>query len=421
MTAPAQTTSITSASSPGAALSPGRERWLLITLAGIQFTHIVDFMIMMPLGPQLTKLFAISDAQFGLLVSAYTFAAGASGLLAATYVDKFGRKRLLLVLYALFALATLACALSPSYATLMLARVACGAFGGVLGTLTQTIVGDVIAFERRGRAMAVVMSSFSMATVAGVPAGLWLATQFNWHVPFYALALVCVLLGLFAWRTLPPLRGHLAMQRQQSSLALLSQTLGDANHRKALLFTALVMFAGFTVIPYITIFTTTNVGVGLEQIPLIYLVGGVATLVTARFFGRLTDSAGKVPVFTWLAALVMVPLLGITLLPRAPLWQVLVVSTLFFVLMSGRMIPSMAIITSAAQPALRGTFMSINGAVQSASMGLASFVSGLIISRDAAGQVQNYWVCGLLGCAATLGSLWLVRHLRLYGSGPGPR
>jgi predicted MFS family arabinose efflux permease len=186
-----------------APLTPRRELWLLLTLAGIQFTHIVDFMIMMPLGPQLVALFGINDAQFGLLVSAYTFAAGASGLLAATYVDRFGRKRLLLVLYVLFALATLSCALSPNYATLMLARVACGAFGGVLGTLTQTIVGDVIPFERRGRAMAVVMSSFSLATVAGVPAGLWLATQFNWHAPFYALALVCVGLGLLAWRTLP--------------------------------------------------------------------------------------------------------------------------------------------------------------------------------------------------------------------------
>lgn len=148
---------------------------MLLTLAGIQFTHILDFMIMMPLGPQLTQLFAITDAQFGLLVSAYTLSAGASGLLASTYIDRFGRKRLLLVLYGLFGLATLACGLAPTYGTLMVARILAGTFGGVLSALSQTIVADVVPFERRGRAMGIVMTSFSVSTVAGVPLGLILA------------------------------------------------------------------------------------------------------------------------------------------------------------------------------------------------------------------------------------------------------
>ncbi len=401
-------------------LTPRRELWLLVTLAGIQFTNIVDFMIMMPLGPMLTQLFAISDAQFGLLVSAYTFAAGASGLAAAGYVDRFGRKRLLLTLYSLFALATLACALAPSYATLMAARVACGLFGGVLSALSQTIVGDVVAFERRGRAMAVVMSSFSLATVAGVPTGLWLAARYGWHTPFWVLALVCALLALFAARTLPRLDGHLHNpadgRARVSTATMLSQVLSDRNHQKALLFTACVMGAGFMVIPYITIFSTTNLGLSVAQVPLIYFVGGVATLITARLFGRMTDARGKVPSFRLLATLVMVPLLGLTLLPRVPLWQLLVVTTLFFVVMSGRMIPSMAIITSAAHPRARGAFMSINGAVQSGAMGLASLVGGLIIGRDAAGQVTHYWVAALIGCALTLTSVWLVGRLTLHGA-----
>jgi predicted MFS family arabinose efflux permease len=168
---------------------------LLLTLAGIQFTHIVDFMIMMPLGPQLTRILGITDAQFGLLVSAYTFAAGASGLLAATYVERFDRKKLLLTLYVLFALATLACGLAPSYGFLMLARVAAGTFGGVLSALSQTIVADVIPFERRGRAMAVVMSAFSVSTVAGVPLSLWLAAHLGWQAPFIAIAALCGLLA----------------------------------------------------------------------------------------------------------------------------------------------------------------------------------------------------------------------------------
>ena len=182
-----------------AILSPRRELWLLLTLAGIQFTHIVDFMVMMPLGPQFTQLFNISDAQFGLLVSAYTFSAGASGLLASFYVDRFGRKKLLLTLYVLFGLATLACGLAGTYDTLMLARIAAGAFGGVLAALAQTIVADVIPFERRGRAMGIVMSSFALASAAGVPIGLFLAAHFNWHTPFFVIAAVCGMLAVGAW------------------------------------------------------------------------------------------------------------------------------------------------------------------------------------------------------------------------------
>ncbi|NQW94305.1 MAG: MFS transporter, partial [Polaromonas sp.] len=194
-------------------LSPKRELWVLLTLAGIQFTHIVDFMVMMPLGPQFTQLFNISDAQFGLLVSSYTFAAGASGLLASLYVDRFSRKKLLLSLYLLFALATLACGLAPTYDALMVARIAAGAFGGVLAALAQTIVADVVPYERRGRAMGIVMSSFALASVAGVPTGLILAAHFNWHMPFFAIAGVSALLAMGAWVTLPPLAEHLQTPR----------------------------------------------------------------------------------------------------------------------------------------------------------------------------------------------------------------
>ncbi|MEY4258948.1 MAG: Purine efflux pump PbuE, partial [Pseudomonadota bacterium] len=177
-------------------LTPRRERLLLWTLAGVQFTHILDFMIMMPLGPQFIALFGISNAEFGLLVSSYTLAAGASGLLATTYIDRFGRKRLLVTLYGLFGLATLACGLAPDYASLLAARVAAGVFGGVLSALTQTIVADAIPFERRGRAMGVVMTSFSVSTVAGVPLGLWLAAHWNWHVPFVGIAAMVAVLAL---------------------------------------------------------------------------------------------------------------------------------------------------------------------------------------------------------------------------------
>lgn len=404
------------------ALSPRRELWLLITLAGIQFTNILDFMIMMPLGPALTTLFHISDAEFGVLVSAYTLAAGASGLAASTYIDRFDRKRLLMVLYGLFALSTLACGLAPTYGSLMAARIAAGLFGGVLSALSQTIVGDVIPYERRGRAMGVVMTSFSVSTVAGVPLGLFLAAHFGWHLPFILIAVLSVLLMVFAHVSMPSLKDHVAAQVHTSSWSRIRDVVVDRNHQRAFVFSALLMFAGFTVIPYITIYMQANVGMRADQIPYIYLCGGVATLLTARVVGRLADGWGKFKTFRVMAATVLVPMLAITQLGQVAMGWVLLVSTLFFVCMSGRMIPGMAMLTSAANPALRGTFMTLNSAVQSAAMGLAALVGGYIISRDAAGMVQNYGVAALVGGVASLLTIVVGAGLRLHQTmAPAPK
>ena len=393
-----------------------REFWLLLTISGIQFTHILDFMIMMPLGPQLTRLFGISDAQFGLLVSAYTLAAGVSGLVATTYVDRFDRKRLLLVLYGLFAVATLACGLAPGYGFLMAARVAAGLFGGVLGALAQTIVADVVPFERRGRAMGMVMSSFSVATVAGVPAGLLLASRWGWQMPFISIALLSGVLAVAAAWTMPPLRDHLGGLGRPSVWQGIAQVLKDRNHLNALAFSALMMFTGFTIIPYFTIYLEANVGLVSQQIPYVYLCGGIATLFTARLIGRLADRLGKARVFRWLAVGVIVPMLLMSSMRPMHIGWVLMVSTLLFVFLSGRMIPGMALLTGAANPALRGTFMAFNSAVQSAAMGTASIVGGLVIGRDAAGQMTLYWAAALMGVVASLLSLWFLRRLNMHGS-----
>lgn len=397
-------------------LTPRRERWLLLTLAGIQFTHILDFMIMMPLGPQFTALFGISNAQFGLLVSAYTLSAGLSGLMAATYIDRFSRKQLLLTMYTLFGLATLACGLAPDYFWLMVARIAAGLFGGVLSALAQTIVADVIPFERRGRAMSVVMTSFSVSTVAGVPLGLFLAAHFNWHAPFFGIAMLVGLLAWGAWQTLPKLDAHLHHPERVNVWRGIGQVLAEPNHLKAFGVSGLMMFASFTVIPYITIYLQSNAGMQTDEVPWIYLCGGLTTLLTARYFGRLTDRVGKVKVFQRLAWAVAFPLMATTLSQGLPLWGLLLISTSLFAMMSGRMIPGMAMISSSVEPRLRGTFMTLNSAVQSASMGVAALVGGLIIGRDAQGHLTLYWVAGLLGVLASGLSAWLAGRLRLQGA-----
>ncbi len=401
-------------------LTPKRERWLLLTLASIQFTSVLDFMIMMPLGPQLTQLFGISAGQFGFLVSAYTFSAGLSGLLAATYIDQFGRKRMMLTLYPLFGLAALACSFAPSFEWLLTARVASGFFGGVLMALSQTIVAEVIPFERRGRAMGVVMTSFSVATVAGVPLALFLASHFNWHAPFLAIALLVSLVILGAAKTLPSLKEHLTAHASEnaalSMLANLRAVLVDPNHLRAYAMSASMVFAGFAVIPYITLYLQFNAGFSAEQIPYVYLSGGICTLVSARFIGHWSDRAGKAFAFRRLALMMPLPLLGMTLAAGLPMAGILVVSSLLFVVMSGRMIPGMALIGASADPQRRGSFMTLNSAVQSLAMGLAALVGGQILGRDAEGHLTHYWVAALIGGGASMLSFVLASKLRLHGS-----
>ena len=400
-------------------LTPKRERWLLLTLASIQFTSVLDFMIMMPLGPQLTELFGISAGEFGFLVSAYTFAAGLSGLLAATYIDRFGRKRMMLTLYPLFGVAALACSFAPTYAWLMLARVASGFFGGVLMALSQTIVAEVIPFERRGRAMGVVMTSFSVATVAGVPLSLFLASHFNWHAPFLAIALMVSVCALGAAKTLPSLKGHLAAHligdSAPSMLANLRLVLVDPNHLRAYAMSSSMVFAGFVVIPYITLYLQGNAGFKPEQIPYVYLTGGICTLISARFIGHWSDRAGKAYAFRRLALLMPLPLLAMTLSAGLPMVGVLLVSSALFVVMSGRMIPGMALIGASADPRRRGSFMTLNSAVQSLAMGLAALVGGQILGRDGNGHLTHYWIAALLGGGASLLSFVLASKLRLHG------
>src|SRR3989338_8791104 len=274
-------------------LTPRREKYLLFTLAGIQFSHILDFMLMMPLGPILIAAFGIGTHEFGLLVASYSFSAALSGLLAATFVDRFERKRLLLTIFALFGFATLACGLAPSYATLLVARGLAGVFGGVMGAMVQTIVGDVIPFERRARASGVVSTAFSISTVAGVPLSLWLANHVGWRAPFVLIAGLVVLFVIVGLRNLPELRHHISTHKRAHPFQAMFSVLRDANHLRALLLSSLIIFSGFTVIPYITIYAVGNVGIAQQDIPYIYLFGGAATLITARRIGRLADLRGK--------------------------------------------------------------------------------------------------------------------------------
>ncbi len=401
-----------------AALPPYSERALLLTLAAIQFTHVLDFMIMMPLGPMLMRELGISTHEFGLLVASYSFSAALSGLLAATFVDRFERKRLLLIMFVLFGLATLACGLAPGYASLMVARGMAGAFGGVLGALVQTIIGDTIPFARRARASGIVSAAFSFSTVAGVPLSLWMASYFQWRAPFIFIVVLVAIFMLIGWRVLPELRHHLSREKLAHPFSAMFAVMRDGNHIRAMALSAMIIFSGFTVIPYITMYAVNNIAISQHDIAYIYLVGGAATLISARFIGHWADVRGKVKVYRLIAFAAMIPLLAVTQVQSATLGWWLVCTTLFFILISGRFIPAMAIITSAAQPKLRGTFMSLNSTVQSLAMGLAATLSGFIISQNGNGQIIGYQKVGYVAIAANLLAIWYVSRIVMHDAHP---
>jgi predicted MFS family arabinose efflux permease len=410
-------TAATPAAPAAAELPPRRELALLLTLAAIQFTHIVDFMIVMPLGPQFMRLFGIGPQAFGALVSAYTFAAAASGIVAAFVIDRFDRKRVLLTLYGGFVGATALCGLAPGYEFLLLARVVAGMFGGVLGAMILAIVADVVPYGRRARANAIVASAFSLAAVAGVPLGLWLGTLWSWRAPFLAVAAVSVVVGLVATRLLPPLNTHRSAERHRRPWGQLKAIFGVPNHLRAFAFMLSLMLAGFTVIPFIAAYNVVNVGLSERDVTYIYLCGGLAGLVTAPLIGRLADQFGKKRVFAVVAVLSIVPILLTTHLPPLRLGWVLVVSTVFFILIPGRFGPAMALISGSADKRLRGSFMSFNAAVQQFGAGVSAFGAGLVIGRDGSGALTRYGWVGWAAVAFTLLAILLAYRIHVVEAG----
>jgi predicted MFS family arabinose efflux permease len=393
-----------------------RELLLLLILASVQFTHIVDFMIIMPLGPVFRHEMGLTPAQFGSVVSAYTVSAGIAGLLAARFLDRFDRKRALLTLYAGFTAGTLLCAVAPDYSFLLAARTVTGAFGGVAAAVVLAIVGDAFPDARRGTAMGVIMSAFSVASIAGVPLGLYLAEVNGWRHSFIVLGgFSAGVLGLAAV-VLPPLRGHLG--RGQRRPVSTWSVLIHPNHLRAFAFTTALVFSTFMLAPFLATYLEANVGLRQDELKYMYLCGGLATLGTMTLFGRLADRFGKLRVFRILVVITLAPIFLVTNLPPGlALPLVLIITTWFMIMASGRMVPAMALITASSAPAYRGSFMSLNSAVQQMGCGLATWVAGMILQEGERGALSGFSIVGLLACVATVVSLVLAGRLRKAAGG----
>jgi predicted MFS family arabinose efflux permease len=359
------------------------------------------------------RIFDITPQQFGLVVSAYTLSAGISGFCSAFFVDRFDRKSFLTFLYTGFLIGTLACGLAPTYALLLTARILTGLFGGVLGALILSIIGDVIPFERRGQAMGMIMAAFSVASVFGVPFGLFIANQFDWHAPFIFLAIIGLPVMYFVLKYVPSITDHIHnKENRPNPVAILQGITFDPNQRKAISLMMMLMFGHFSIIPFLSPFLVSNVGFEESQLAYVYAVGGVLTIFSSPLIGKWADKFGKLKIFTIFVLLCTVPIFLLTNMPRVEIWMALIVTGAFFVFSGGRFIPAQAMVTSTVKSETRGSFMSISSSLQQLSAGAASYIAGVIVVKQPSGELLNYNWVGYISIVATVICLFLARRIR---------
>lgn len=387
------------------------ERTLLLLLAAVQFTHILDFMVIMPLGQQLMRELKISPAGFSQLVAAYTISAGVVGFLTAPFMDRYDRRKTLLMAYAGFFLGTLACAFSHTAGTLLLSRAVCGAFGGVSGATLMAIVGDIVPPQRRASGMGIIMAAFATAAALGVPFGLFLAQKYRWEMPFFLVAGMAVPVWALVFVMLPPVRGHLD-DSARHGFQTFFDLLRDANAGRALLFMCALVMGHFAVIPLLAPYLVANAGLPENKLFLIYLVGGVCSACTAPLFGRLADRHGRLRIFAMLIVVASLTTLAIANSGPLPVWGTLILAGCFFTFASGRFIPGQAIMSLAVPSRRRGSFMSLTSCVRDLTSGVTSCFGGWIVTKSATGKLVNFDKLGWLAVAVSLLSLWLASRVR---------
>ncbi|MDZ4796505.1 MAG: MFS transporter [Bacteroidota bacterium] len=387
-----------------------QERIILSLLAALNFTHILDFMIMMPLGNYLN----VSAMQFSILVASYSISAFFSGLAISMFIDRFDRKKSLLFAYMGFVLGTIACGFAPTYGLLLAARIMAGLFGGIIGAQVLSIVADMFSYERRGRAMGAVMGGFAAATILGVPLSLYLTNIFkqDWHVPFLLIGSLGIVLIPLIIRFIPSMTSHIQKETtQQSPFEVLQTNCKLPAQRSALIFSGLLMMGHFLIIPFINPYLEYNKGISKDLTPIIYLVGGIASLLAAIYLGRLADKKGKLLVFSLSVFFSLFMVIIITQMPNVPFSIILLFFAIWFIVATGRIVTAQAMISEVVKPELRGSFMSINGSAQQLGSGLAALFAGAIVFTEKSGKIHNYNWVGYLSIFVLLLSLLFGRKI----------
>jgi MFS transporter, DHA1 family, inner membrane transport protein len=390
-----------------------RKEWLMILiLAALNFTHILDFMLIMPLGVFLMPKFGIDPSQFSWLVSSYTFAAAVASLAGIFFVDYFDRKKVLLICYAGFVLGTLLCGLANSYEMMLCARIFAGLFGGLIGSQVMSIVADNIEYSKRGRAMGAVMGAFALAAAVGIPMALFLANAFSWHTPFFLVAGMGLPILCLIYFYLPNMTGHIALAKQSNVWEAL-----HINKPKlmGLAFTFLIVLGHFLIIPFLNPYMEKNNGYAKSVTPFIYLVIGVCSIAFSNAFGYLADKKGKLPVYIFCCLLSLIPIYFITSLQAETIWLMLLLFGIWAGLVGGRTVSYQSMLSQVVPPESRGRFMSLNSFVNQIAAGLAANIAGYVVTENhITGKLDGYYLTGWISIAALLLSLAFATSLNKY-------
>lgn len=388
--------------------------FLLFLLATINFTHIIDSMLIMPLADLFIKEFDINAAQYSLLVSGYAFAATLSGIAGIFLLDRFDRKSALLFIYLGFSFGTLLSGFVDSYELLLGLRIITGLFGGIIGAMVLSVVSDLFAFHERGKAMGYLFAAFSAASAFGIPFGIYLADLQTWKLPFIIIGCLGIGIATMLLFVFPKMENHLSMQSKEISLRKTILTIwSDKNQVNALVAGFVLILAHFMIIPFISAYLIRNVGLTQTEIAYQFFLGGIFTLFTSPIVGRFTDSKGVMPVFTFMMLISFIPTIYIVTMPQVPLWMALTATTAFFIFASGRMISPNTIITAAAPQKNRGSFMSLKSSLQQFAIALAGIASGQIIYINDKGLYENYHVVGILSVVLGIISIFFVRKIKV--------
>jgi predicted MFS family arabinose efflux permease len=384
------------------------EKFVVAILAFLQFTIILDFMIISPLGAIVMPALDIGTHEFGWAVSAYAFSAAISGVSAAGFADRFDRKRLLLFFYGGFIVGTALCAVAPTYHFLLAARVVTGLFGGVIGSVVLAIAADLFPLEMRGRVMGFVQTAFAGAQVLGLPVGIYLAGLWNWHTPFVAIIAIAVPASLVIALYMKPVVEHLKSKQEHSARLHLARTLFEPKYAPAFVGIMALTTGGYMIMPFLSTFIVNNIGLPLRDLPTVYLVTGLCTVFTGPLVGKASDRFGKFRTFLFGTVVFLIMIAIYTDLGPTSLIGVIIVNALLFVGIFSRMIPAQALFSAVPEPAKRGSFNAIMASLQQLSGGIASVFAGLIIVQNSSGQLQHFDWMGYIVMASALLSLALI-------------
>jgi predicted MFS family arabinose efflux permease len=385
----------------GAKAAPTSERLIVFLVSAIQFINVLDFMMVMPLGPNYARALGISTAHIGLIAGSYTAAAAVAGIVAARFLDRFDRRKALGV--ALFGLVTgtAAGALAQGLTSLVLARVIAGSFGGPATAISLSIIADVVPPARRGRAMAAVMGAFSVASVFGVYGALEMAIRGGWRLPFIVVAAMGVVVVVLALWKMPPMRGHIVADRPAVPLSTL---LRDGTIRLTLVMNALVMLTAFLVVPNIAPHLLQNLGFPFEDLRWGYMIGGATSFGIMWIAGRAIDRYGTAPVAA-VGTAVMIGVLWFAFIAPGAVgfWGVMLVFVLFMGGMSVRNVSMTSLSTRVPRADQRAGYMSLQSTAQHLSSATGAFLSSRLLHEAPGGRLSGIATVSSISAVLALG------------------